>query len=342
MEDPTVAVQFNITPPASLSANSPRASDISFTSAQTTFSDISPQTRKPQSSISIPPTCSNKPLPVHPSSSTISRDSHMSAERQPSGRGRLPQAPVFIRDPDRPGIPPQITAPDMRFGGSQPAVGPRDLGRSVSDMPEVYRVHQRNTRALNREWSSPGRTQSSQASITIDPTDEIVGSTVSEIPVWVPRNEHRDWSVLGDDLDIFDIQEEDGRWVESMRNFGTLYRQNRSPPRIRGSILDVEPPSFAERLGLRNNNRSGNHQRERRHVQGSQNATPRRFRYRGRRREQDRSNMLRQQQHRRRAQNNAPSRPNDEYDGFLSDRQRQQEPVRSRRSWLRFFSRSRR
>lgn len=43
----------------------------------------------------------------------------------------------------------------------------------------------------------------------------------------------------------------DGRWVASLRNLAAIARpKGKEPPCIRGSILDVAPPSLSERFGL--------------------------------------------------------------------------------------------
>lgn len=97
------------------------------------------------------------------------------------------------------------------------------------------------------------------------------------VPSWVPADERRDWTPSADvelqvDFDDDDDDDEalpesdpcadgdaENRWVGSLRNLsqlGTLTAR-REKPAIRGSVLEIRPPSVRERLGVHGRRRRG-------------------------------------------------------------------------------------
>lgn len=64
-----------------------------------------------------------------------------------------------------------------------------------------------------------------------------------EVPSWIPRDEVRDWTVSAPVQR--DPCEEDwsSRWI-SFRAF------RKEAPSIRGSVLEIQPPTIGERLGI--------------------------------------------------------------------------------------------
>lgn len=99
------------------------------------------------------------------------------------------------------------------------------------------------------------------------------------VPPWIPpHDEVRDWGegrASSDDADdllscstdmdeevsdthsVTDhrhdalVREEDSRWTNSLRNITNLYKlRDRPPPCIRGSVLEIQPPTLTERFGL--------------------------------------------------------------------------------------------
>lgn len=77
-----------------------------------------------------------------------------------------------------------------------------------------------------------------------------------QLPAWLPKDELRDWRPSStDSLSNTSLVHDDpcveSRWVSSLRNLSNLYRpRERELPEVRGSVLDVKPPTLAERLGL--------------------------------------------------------------------------------------------
>lgn len=72
-----------------------------------------------------------------------------------------------------------------------------------------------------------------------------------EIPDWIPDEEKQLWmsSTIQDPCVV--ESEHGSRWATSLRSISNFYRpKERDPPCIRGSILDVHPPTLGERLGF--------------------------------------------------------------------------------------------
>lgn len=176
---------------------------------------------------------------------------------------------------------------------------------------------------------------------------------VRAVPEWIPAGERRDWTAAiptpipeaipdvmerrgGGTGDVDEDDDEESPWGNSFRSLAGLYRRPaRAPPAVRGSVLEIEPPTLTERFGLsalaagkraRHEQRANGqratlaHARERAHAHAVQSGGRPAQRFEARAEPQD-------------------GWRKDEYVGFLIDGASQ--PVHRRRGWFRFFRRSR-
>lgn len=201
-----------------MSSSSATGSDFSFTSVHSSFTSS--------------PTKSS-PSPPHVSTSTISHSSHTSIIHEASPSTRIPKARVFVaRSPS-------------------PSRSPRHCPRcptSPPRPPRTSRPHHHSPRCISDfiAMNSPSLTPDAVNYLAQDP----------QLPSWLPKDELRDWQPSSCEPHLSHtslIQDPcvESRWVSSLRNLGNLYRlRERELPELRGSVLDVKPPSLAERLGL--------------------------------------------------------------------------------------------
>ena len=97
----------------------------------------------------------------------------------------------------------------------------------------------------------------------------------ASVPSWLPEDERRDWTsseTIEPEIDFEDEEETSSRhdpceeetatekkWVGSLRNLSHLGTRGSKKEKLpmRGSILDIRPPTVRERFGVRSKRRKG-------------------------------------------------------------------------------------
>lgn len=328
-----------MTPPTT-----PRQSDVSFTSSHTFTSE------KPNS-----PTTTA--IPAHPSTSTISRDSHTSSDdpyqltqilltrfpESPS-KTRLPKAPVFLHthhrklrsrqnnqsSPTPSLVITQERAPTTFSNRSVPS--PYNDKRCVSDMHDSCQARKRSVYRATTRVAQPPPTETANHPVVLAEQPK-----QDHLPQWLPPEELHNWQPAPEYDPCIVEDEPSSRWATSMRQISNLYRKDRNPPTIRGSILEVHPPTLTERFGL------GSFAGERRHPNRDTRA-----RRPGRGRENRHSRFTYEELHHVHGPPDRIFLPHedvkelgrDDYVGFLVP-SREEKISRPKRGWRRFLRRSR-
>ncbi|CDF37248.1 unnamed protein product [Chondrus crispus] len=262
-------------PPVSLTADSPPCVSTSTIS------------RSSASASSTSSTCPTSPVsPVATFAHSIS--SHL---LEPISSSGLPKARVFVeRRPqtaadssaDRPRANsahprrlPGSYRPQLAINTVQSTHARRDP-RCVSDLHEAFRA--RRGAAWEPVTSS---LQSDEPPVLRDAetlSEEARGYLSEDdasVPSWLPEDERRDWTsseTIEPEVDFEDEEETPSRhdpceeeavaakkWIGSLRNLSHLGRRGSKKENLpmRGSILDIRPPTVRERFGVRSKRRKG-------------------------------------------------------------------------------------
>ncbi|PXF43161.1 hypothetical protein BWQ96_07105 [Gracilariopsis chorda] len=306
---------------------SPRHSDTSLTSVNTACSVTVKPTAQSHALPPLPHKTSVHKLPAHASTSTISRDSHASNDDHflhPPSFTRLPKAKVFVR-----------REPSRILSQNRPLPKPKAVDkRCVSDIHEVCKPPIKPLTAVNPPQSK-ARIRTDMHNL-IDQLPD-----VHNVPDWIPSDERRDWTAQQSHFDPCEVEDQPtSRWATSLRHISNLYKaRSKPPPGVRGSVLQVQPPTLGERLGIPAKND------KRRHATPAPPAPGRvLFSRRGRKKHSADSNTTDMDtpfRATKQTQSEEPSRYADDYVGFIEKPSTLLPHQRHRPSWLRFLRRPR-